>query len=153
MRGRANRKKLIAIVIAIAIAIILLLKVFSLFKSEPERVVKEFYSYEAEGEFGKSWGLFHSGMKKKFPKRGDYIQNREHVFMQHMEVDTFTFEVGNAKKRKQWKMRSEAGSLYDVYEVPVTQSFDSRFGKFELKQSCFVTKEKGEWKVLWDYNF
>ncbi|RFU61507.1 hypothetical protein [Bacillus sp. V59.32b] len=152
MRARRNRK-IILMLIGIVIAIMLIMSLFFLLKNEPEEVVEEFYTYEAAGEFGKSWELFHSEMDDQFPEKGKYIENRGHVFMQHMEVDTFTFEVGDAKKHKHWQMRSGAPTLREVYEIPVTQTFDSRFGKFVLQQNCFVVKEEDEWKILWDYNY
>lgn len=152
MKGKRKPKQWL-ILIVVAVALILLVRGFFLLKNDPEELVEEFYTYEAEGEFGKSWELFHSEMKEKFPKRGDYIQNRAHVFMQHMEVETFTFEIGDSKKHKKWKVSRESAKLKEVYEVPVTQTFDSRFGKFVLEQSCFVAKEQGEWKILWDYNY
>ncbi|WJE46120.1 hypothetical protein QRD90_18055 [Peribacillus frigoritolerans] len=40
-----------------------------------------------------------------------------------------------------------------AYEIPVTQVFNSRFGVFTLEQNCYVVKEKGEWRLLWDYQF
>ncbi|RUQ32863.1 hypothetical protein ELQ35_00825 [Peribacillus cavernae] len=141
------------VLIIIAIIIFFSVKMFFLLKNEPEDLVKEFYSYEAEGDFGQSWELLHSDMKEKFPNKNAYIQNRSHVFMQHMEVETFKFEIGDSKKRKEWKARKGSTSLKEVYEIPVTQTFDSRFGKFTLQQNCFVTIEKDEWKLLWDYNY
>ncbi|RFU65817.1 hypothetical protein [Peribacillus glennii] len=148
-----RRHKQLLLFLVISIAIILFIRVFLLFENGPEDVVEEFYGYEAEGEFGQLWDLFHSGMKEKFPNKADYIQNRAHVFMQHMEVETFGFEIGDSQKHKTWKVKDGSETLKNVYEVSVTQTFNSRFGKFSIQQSCFVAKEKGEWKILWDYNY
>lgn len=58
--------------------------------------LNEFYTMEQSGNFGGSWELFHSQMKKKFEK-STYVQQRAHVFMQDMGTDTFTFELGSRR--------------------------------------------------------
>jgi hypothetical protein len=52
-------------------------------------VVEDFYQYESEAEFGKSWELISSEIKQRFPNRADYVQYREHVFLQHKAVQMF----------------------------------------------------------------
>ena len=121
--------------------------------SGPERLVDDFYEYESEAEFGKSWDLLSAEMKLRFPDRADYVQNRAHVFLQHMDVDTFQYEVGRSKKVKDWRLDKEGKVHKRVYRVPVTQVFDSRFGVFTIEKDCYVVKEKGEWRLLWDYQF
>lgn len=154
MIAKAKRKqKQLLVLFGIAIILILLFRVFFLMNNEPEELVEEFYSLEADGEFGQSWELFHSAMKKQFPNKSVYIQARAHVFMQDMEDETFKFEIGDSKKRKEWKMGRGSKTFKDVYEIPITLNYQSRFGKFAIEQNCFVVKEKGEWKLLWDYNF
>ena len=76
-------------------------------------------------------------MKKKFPNQADYVQNRAHVFLQHMEVTTFTYEVGKASKKKNWQMNDGSQKFKEVYEVPVTLTFESRFGLFKLQQKNY----------------
>jgi hypothetical protein len=39
-----------------------------------------------------------------------------------------------------------------VYKVLITQNYKGKFGNFEVIQEVFVVKDKGEWKVVWDYN-
>ena len=65
-----------------------------LWPSGSKSVVEDFYEYESEAEFGKSWDLLSSEMKLRFPNRADYVQNRSHVFLQHMDVETFQYDVG-----------------------------------------------------------
>jgi hypothetical protein len=50
----------------------------------------EFYEYEQLEDYSRSWELFHSSMKERFPK-GDYIQDCVHVFIGHFGADTFEF--------------------------------------------------------------
>lgn len=152
MKGKRKQKQWL-ILIVVAVALTLLVRGFFLLKNEPEELVEEFYSLEANGEFGQSWELFHSGMKKEFPNKSVYIQARAHVFMQDMEVETFKFKIGDSKKRKKWKMGKGSKTFKEVFEIPVTLNYESRFGKFVIEQNCLVVKEKGEWKLLWDYNF
>jgi hypothetical protein len=113
-------------------------------------VVEEFYTYEQQGDFSDSWELFHSQMKAKFP-RGHYIQDRAHVFMNHFGVETFTYTIDKPEKIKRWKMEKGASPLKDVYKMTVTQTYKGKYGNFELEQDVFAAKEKGEWKILWDY--
>jgi phenylpropionate dioxygenase-like ring-hydroxylating dioxygenase large terminal subunit len=120
-------------------------------EDQANEVVDEFYRYEQEGEFAKSWNLFHSFMKEKFDK-GFYIQDRAHVFMNHFGVQTFDYTLGKPEKMKNWKMDQESSSMKIVYKIPVTQTFKSKYGNFHLQQDVFVGKEKNEWKILWDYN-
>jgi hypothetical protein len=114
-------------------------------------VVDEFYGYEQEGDFANSWGLFHSSMKKKFSK-GNYIQDRAHVFMNHFGVETFSYTIGELEELKDWKMSKTGPSLKNVYKVRVTQTYKGKYGNFDLEQEVFVTEEKGKWRILWDYN-
>lgn len=124
-----------------------------LWPSGPVRLVEDFYEYESGAEFGKSWDLLSSEMKLRFPNRGDYVQNRAHVFMSHMEVETFQYDVGRSKKVKNWSLAKDGKVHKTAYMIPVTQVFDSRFGVFTIEQDCYVVKEKGEWRLLWDYRF
>jgi hypothetical protein len=119
--------------------------------SEAKDVVDEFYEYEQDGDFANSWALFHSSMKKKFSK-GNYIQDRAHVFMNHFGVETFSYTIGELEELKGWKMSKTGPSLKNVYKVPVTQTYKGKYGNFDLEQEVFVTEEKGKWRILWDYN-
>jgi hypothetical protein len=118
---------------------------------QAERVVSKFYHLEQQGDFGGSWELFHSQMKKKFDKQ-TYIQKRAHVLMQDFGTQTFDFEIGRVHTEKDWKMASDAAQLTDVYWFPVYMTFHSTFGYFTLEQNVYVTKEKDEWRILWSYS-
>ncbi|MGN7455624.1 hypothetical protein ACTHPH_12525 [Paenibacillus pasadenensis] len=113
-------------------------------------VVSEFYTMEREGNFGGSWELFHSQMKEHFAK-DSYIQKRAHVFMQDFGVDTFGFELGELEEVGAWRMGGDQPQLEEVFAVPVTMTYLSSFGAFEIRQDVFVAQESGEWKVLWSY--
>ncbi|MEF2093930.1 hypothetical protein V3595_04515 [Bacillus sp. CFBP9009] len=54
---------------------------------------------------------------------------------------------------KNWILDRVGGQHKTAYEIPVTQVFNSRYGMFTLEQNCYVVKEKGEWRLLWDYRF
>lgn len=42
--------------------------------------------------------------------------------------------------------------LKNVYEIIVYQTFHSQFGKFTIEHPCYVTEEKGEWKLHLDFH-
>ncbi|MBX9954113.1 hypothetical protein H7T43_04195 [Peribacillus simplex] len=63
-----------------------------LFPIGSKSVVEDFYEYESEVEFGKSWELLSSEMKQWFPNPADYVQYREHVFLQHKAVQMFQYD-------------------------------------------------------------
>ncbi|MFC3884653.1 hypothetical protein ACFOU2_14590 [Bacillus songklensis] len=117
---------------------------------QAKKTVEEFYTYEQEGEFGDSWELLHSQMKVKFPK-GPYVQDRAHVFMGHFGAETFSYTIDKPEKIERWKMEEGVSPLKVVYKMTVTQSYKGKYGAFDFRQYVFVTKEKGEWKILWDY--
>ncbi|WP_147534159.1 hypothetical protein [Bacillus marasmi] len=149
MRRRKN--PLIIIAIAIAVIGIAVASLVASLKSKPEKVVEQFYQLEQEGDFGSSWDLFHSQMKERFNK-DQYIQSRAHVFMQDMNAHSFTFKLGDTEKHDEWRATQGGKALKNVHQVTVYQTFQSKFGKFTIEHPCFVVEEKGEWKLLWDYN-
>jgi hypothetical protein len=150
---RQRRKNpLILIMIAIAVLGISIASLVGSSKSNPEDLVERFYKYEQAGDFGSSWELFHSQMQNRLTK-DQYIQSRAHVFMQDMNAKDFTFKIGKVKELKQWKSLQEEPSLKNVNKITVYQTYsNSKFGKFTIEQFCYVVKEKGEWKLLWDFN-
>jgi hypothetical protein len=118
---------------------------------QAEETVEKFYRYEQEGDFSSSWGLFHTAMKERFSK-GNYIQDRAHVFMNHFGVETFTYTLGKHEEVDTWKMSKTGPALKNVYKFLVTQTYKGKYGNFDLKQEVFAIEEKGEWKIAWDYN-
>jgi hypothetical protein len=114
-------------------------------------VVEEFYNYEQTGDYAKSWELLHPSMRERFPK-GGYIQDRVHVFMGHFGADTFTFEMGDVTKRTNWKMSKESKGIETVYEIPVIQHYQGKYGTFDFTQYVYVAEEKDDWVILWDFN-
>lgn len=133
-------------VIGIAVATIM-----GTMKSEPEKLVEQFFELEQEGDFGSSWELFHSQMKQRFNK-DQYIQSRAHVFMQDMDTKSFTFKLGDKDEHDEWRAQEDGPALKNVHEVIVYQTFHTKFGKFTIEHPCYVVQEKGEWRLLWDYN-
>ncbi|MDQ0975079.1 hypothetical protein QFZ31_004957 [Neobacillus niacini] len=118
---------------------------------EAAAVVEEFYLFEQEGEFSSSWELFHSTMKERF-KKGHYIQDRAHVFMNHFGVETFDFVMSEPEKIDQWKLSETGPSMENVYKILVTQTYKGTYGNFDLEQEVFAVQEKNEWKIVWNYN-
>jgi hypothetical protein len=153
-RRAASSTRLIIVILLIAsiVTVVLLLsRVFFSPGSQAEGVVDQFYKYEADGDFSASWALFHSSMKEKFSK-GNYIQDRAHVFMNHFGVETFTYTIGKPEELKKWQMSKTGPVLKNVYKVLVTQTYKGKYGNFDIEQEVFVVQEKGEWRVMWDYN-
>jgi hypothetical protein len=153
MRRRKNPVPLLLIGIAGAVLIFLFVSVLGNRGGEsPEKVIEEFYEYEQKGDFGNSWEMFHSEMKKKFDK-SSYIQTKNHVFLGHMGVDTFEVKVGEIKKIKKFPFSKDGPTFKDVRSAKVDLLFDSQFGVLTISQVCYVAQEKGEWKILWNYDF
>lgn len=153
MRRRVGTRKkpLVLMVIGIAVICIAVVGLMSTMKNKQEKLVEQFFELEQEGDYGSSWELFHSQMKQQFNK-DQYIQSRAHVFMQDMDANGFTFELGGTDELKEWKSSEGGSTLKNVHEVVVYQTFHTKFGKFTIEHPCYVAKEKGEWKLLWDYN-
>jgi hypothetical protein len=153
MRRRKNPVPLLLIGIVLAVLIILFVSVLGNGGGEsPEQVIEEFYEYEQNGDFGNSWKMFHSEMKKKFGK-SSYIQTKNHVFLGHMGVDTFEVKVGEIEKITKFPFSKDGPTFKDVRSAKVDLLFDSQFGVLTISQICYVAQEKGEWKILWNYDF
>jgi hypothetical protein len=153
-KRRRFPKGLMVVILLIASIVTLVLFISRAFFSpatQAKGVVEQFYQYEADGDFSNSWSLFHPSMKEKFSK-GNYIQDRAHVFMNHFGVETFTYTVGKPEEVKKWKMSNTGPALKNVYKVIVMQTFKGKYGNFDIEQEVFVVQEKGEWRVMWDYN-
>ncbi|EDL64910.1 hypothetical protein [Bacillus sp. SG-1] len=120
--------------------------------SSPESVIKQFYEYEQDADFGNAWELLHPEMKKRFSK-SSYIQTKNHVFLGHMGVETFDVEIAEMEKLEEWKMSKDGPVFKNVTAASITMTFDSQFGLLKISQKCYSVLEKGEWKVVWDYHF
>lgn len=118
--------------------------------NQAEQAVEEFYSYEAKGAYADSWEMFHPFMKERFEK-GEYLQDRPHVFLKHFGVNTFTFLIEEAEKIEGWQIEEDSETIDEVYKVTVSQRFEGKYGNFEIVQDVFTTNVDGEWTVLWDY--
>jgi hypothetical protein len=115
----------------------------------PSLAVDQFYRYEQRGDYGSAWELFHPMMKQKFTKEA-YIQQRAHLFMEHLGAATFSFELGQAASLSTWQFGKQ--TLRDIYQIPVTQTFHTTFGDFTITQNAFVIKEKDQWQLLWPFS-
>ncbi len=134
------------------IMVFLFIRVGEKHSNNPEQVIEDFYDYEKEGDFGSSWELFHSEMKKKFNK-SSYIQTKNHVFMGHMGVDTFDVEIEGITDKKEFKFSKDGPTFKNVKKGEVLMKYDSQFGKLIINQTCYAVQEEGKWKILWDYHF
>ncbi|OCA87771.1 hypothetical protein A8F94_07945 [Bacillus sp. FJAT-27225] len=117
-----------------------------------KRVVDEFYSFEQEGNFGDSWNLLHSVMKKKWLKT-TYITDRSHVFIGHFGADTFEYSIGDAEKVSGWRMSKDTPVFKKAYKFEVIQEYRGKYGNFAFLQYVYVVKNKrGDYEIIWDYN-
>jgi hypothetical protein len=150
---RKTKNKLnLAIICIVGIALFFLIS-SSLFSSTHKNIVEKFYKYEQRKEFTSSYALFHPLMQEKFSREW-YFTQRNHIFFDHFEVETFQFNIGKSKKLKEWRMFEDTKPLKNVYKYPVTLTFNSKkFGNFTLQQDVYITKEEtdGDWKILWSY--
>lgn len=91
-------------------------------------------------------------MKERFSK-SKYIDQRSHIFVDHFGVDTYELDVGKSNKIKGWRMSEDHEPLTNVYEVPVTKTYQSQFGEFSIKQKVYAVEGNGEWYMMWNYSF
>lgn len=115
-----------------------------------EIVVKEFYSFEQNGNYSDSWNLFHPYMKEKFPKAA-FIQDRAHVFIGHFGAETFSYEIEDSIEVTDWKPAKGEKPFHHAYKFIVKQNYNGKYGKFSFSQEVYVVKYKKEFLILWDY--
>ncbi|MEK1831767.1 hypothetical protein AAAC51_31520 [Priestia megaterium] len=48
-------------------------------------------------------------------------------------------------------MENDRKAFPVVYEMTVIQTYKGKYGNFDLVQKVYAVREKGEWKVVWDY--
>ncbi|QOR66428.1 hypothetical protein IM538_22140 [Cytobacillus suaedae] len=153
-RRRYDRSSVIPQLMIILVPILVLVAIYTLFRTTPEmkaeEVVATFYKYEQNNDFASSWELFHPQMQNIFTK-SNYVQYRNQIFVDQLGAKTFDYTVGNAKLLTNWKMTEESEPLLDVYEVSVTQEYQGIFGNFSVQQRVYVAKDEEEWRVLWSY--
>ncbi|MBD1383020.1 hypothetical protein [Metabacillus arenae] len=150
MRRRKKLQPLVVVAGLIIIGIFIFFLVVNVFQSRNyEKAVDSFYEYEQEGDFGSAWELFHPQMKKRFSKNA-YVTERSHIYMSHYGVNTFTYKIVDDKKIKSWKME-KSKTFQNVHRFTIQQIFNSKFGVFKVEQEVFVVKEKGEWKIAWEF--
>ncbi|QKY70023.1 hypothetical protein [Lentibacillus sp. CBA3610] len=141
-------------IVLVTIAVILFSVIVLCFRQSPEEqaveAVETFYTYEQNADFSDSWEMFHPYMKEKFDKL-HYLTDRPHVFMNHFDVTTFDFSLGETVEIKEWKPSKDAEAIDVVYKVMVEMHYKGKYGNFTLIQPVFATELEGEWKVLWDY--
>lgn len=118
-------------------------------RNEAIQTVKDFYLAEQGGDYGSAWAMLHSDMKKKFTQ-SDYIQKRT-ALLDAFGAKTFSFKIDDVDHLKQWRMTGDSSYLKDVYRITVIQSFTGVFGKTQIYKDVYVTKDKNEWKILWQY--
>lgn len=119
-------------------------------KDMAREAVDTFYSYEQEGAFSDSWAMFHPQMKEKITKV-HYLQDRPEILFSDFGVETFTYKLGKAEKVQNWAMETGAEPIDHVYKITVTQTFQGKYGNFDIEQDVYTTDEDGEWMILWDY--
>ncbi|WP_219835820.1 hypothetical protein [Paenibacillus sp. R14(2021)] len=157
-RGRSNRNGAALKLLLAVFAVLVIWMTWNnlegkIGRSDAEQAleaVEKFYHYEQTGDFGSSWELFHPVMQQRFDKAA-YIQKRAHILLQDFGVTTFQLHVSAAKRLTDWRMSAEAQPIPTVYEVEVTQTFQSPYGNFSLQQPCFAALADGHWKLLWSY--
>lgn len=137
-------------VLCLGISLFVFITSFFSDQRQAVKAAEAFYQYEQQADFGNSWELFHSSMKERFSK-GDYIQDRSHVFLQHFGVDTFQYQFSEAEKLTNYQVTEDI--IYEeVYRLMVTHIYDSKYGYLEIRQPVIMVPEKEKWKVLWEYD-
>lgn len=153
LRRRRTFGFVVTCIISLGILLLLLYLVISLLlnaERQARDVVEQFYVYENNGDYGRSWELLHEKMHIRF-ERSVYLQDRAHVFNGHFGADTFDFDIGDARKIKNWKMDKSGEAFGSAYEFEVKQDYHGKYGHFVFVQYVYVVREDGEWRIVWDY--
>ncbi|WP_417898697.1 hypothetical protein ABN702_21910 [Bacillus haimaensis] len=153
MRKRQRQRQFLVGMVGVFLLIIIVLilnLIFSFGKDTAAGTVHQFYEYEQDGDFGRSWELLHPVMQEKFG-RSAYFQDKAHVFIGHFGAETFSYEVSDSKKLKDWRMEKEGEVFETVYEFEVELTYHGKYGHFLYIQYVYVVKEEKEWMILWDY--
>ena len=152
-KKRRNRRILFVLTITFALTGGLLSCIFYFFSPgvQTKNIVNDFYTFEQEADFSDSWELLHPYMQDRWTK-SEYVKDRIHVFIGHFGTETFNFTVEKDKKITGWKMSKDLPAVGAVYKYNVIQTYKGKYGKFQFSQAVYVAKDKGEWKILWDYN-
>ncbi|MRX72812.1 hypothetical protein GJU40_11710 [Bacillus lacus] len=150
MRRRQRRQRIIVGMVVLLIIGAGLLLVKQMGGHSARDVVVKFYKEEQGGDFGSAWKLFHPKMQEKFQKNA-YVTERSHIYMGHYGVSTFDFKIKDRKKLKNWRMSPDGQSFERVEKYTVQQEFHSKFGVFTIVQEVFTVKEKGQWRILWEF--
>ncbi|PLT31804.1 hypothetical protein [Peribacillus deserti] len=149
---RKRKPAILFFVFALAVLfLILVVRIFFSPAHSAKSAVHDFYEYEAQGDYSKSWSLLHPLMKAKWPK-GAYMQDRVHVFIGHFGAETFTYDIDGGDKIKKWIMAKGVPPIKVVYQFQVTQQYHGKYGSFKFIQDVYAVKNKGKWEILWDYN-
>ncbi|GAB4073028.1 hypothetical protein GCM10028778_06680 [Barrientosiimonas marina] len=147
-------QKVIVLLAGVIITGILSFVLLSVFRPSPEdqaiEAVAAFYTYEQNGNFEKSWAMFHPYMKARYAK-ARYLQDRAGVFASHFEVDTFSFSTGEAVKQENWKPDDDAETIEVVYQVPVRMHYAGKYGNVTVVQNAFAAEMGDQWMILWNY--
>ncbi|MFD1037576.1 hypothetical protein ACFQ3N_03940 [Virgibacillus byunsanensis] len=151
MRG-GQGKGLIILLLVVMVGIASTVYILYILSPErqAEKAVDSFYTFEQDGAFSSSWAMFHPFMQEKFDK-AHYIQDRAHVFMNHLGVTTFSFTIDDTQEIRNWKIDKDREAIDIVYNVTVAQHYQGKYGNFTLVQNVYATKLEGEWRLLWDY--
>ncbi|MGM0876407.1 MAG: DUF4878 domain-containing protein [Bacillota bacterium] len=151
-RRSSSRIPILIVLVAVILLVIWIISFFSgIGEQDPKDVVKEFYQSEQEGDFGSAWELFHPMMQERFSKNA-YVTERSHIYMSHLGVETFSFELSEEEEVQNWKMNKDTEKFPEAYRVEVEQTFKSKFGTFTIIQDIYAVKVEDEWRIVWDFN-
>lgn len=154
MRRKRQRRLMLLILVPVFVLLGFLTNIFfHVFSAgyQTEKLVNTFYTLEQDGDFSDSWELLHPYMKDKW-KKGAFIQDRAHVFINHFGAETFQFTVIEGDRIDEWSMSQNLPPVDTAYQFTVTQTYEGKYGKFSFIQEVYVAEDNGEWRILWDYN-
>lgn len=150
----STMNKRVILLFGIIMVSILVISAYLVVKSSPENqaeeACKEFFTYEQQGAFSKSWEMLHPIVKDKFAK-DTYIQDRSEAIMNYFGVLYFTYSFGEVEEIKDWAPTTDAEPIPTVYRITVSQHFNGKYGNITIVQDVYMTEVEGEWSVLWDY--
>ncbi len=114
-------------------------------------ITRTFMNDEKQGNYGSSWDLLHSYMKKDFPQ-SDYEKMRSQLFLNDFKATSISYRILHIKHLSSWSPTTSAPKFNDVYKVTLSETFDSQFGEERLQSLLYLardSKNDERWRILW----
>lgn len=115
-------------------------------------ITRTYMYYEKSGDYGSSWNLLHSTMKKNMTQ-AQYVQVKSQLYLQDFKASGFSYKIRWIRHLASWHPTTSSLSLKDVYKVRLYQTFNSQFGRQTIISTLYLARDKtsqNKWRILWE---